>query len=114
MSYLDIARAVVAEREESEKSEISLETHQGEHLTGDTSNELHPRQLSPEDAVALGLNPDLRWIRVNRDDVEACVPPANWDGTLPEACGWRSLCRVLGPCSRRRAGGGCRIDGDRP
>ena len=56
--------------------------------------------------------PTLLWMHVSRDEVEASKPPADWDGSLPDSCGWRSLCQVLGPCPRYLTGGPCRRDGE--
>lgn len=48
-----------------------------------------------------------------RETVTATVPPADWDGTLPAACGWPHLCRTLGPCPRYPHAP-CRLDGETP
>jgi hypothetical protein len=68
--------------------------------------------LTAADAAALGLDPALQWVNVYTGPVEATRPHADWDGTLPEGCGWPALCSVLGPCPRRQVGGPCRTTGD--
>ena len=40
----------------------------------------------------------LTWHHVYQGPVEATVPPASWDGHVPEGCGAPPSCRVLGPC----------------
>jgi hypothetical protein len=73
------------------------------------------RKHKPELLVILSAPqpnpPTLIWMHVLREDVETSKPPADWDRSLPEACGWRSLCQTLGPCPRHLTGGPCRIDG---
>jgi hypothetical protein len=110
MSYLDIARAAVAGCEKSERSERSPEHEQSPSGTRDETGRVDERPnrgLSHEEAIGLGLNPDVIWMRVSRDDVEASKPPTTWDRALPHACGWRSLCQSLGPCPRHLASRPC-------
>jgi hypothetical protein len=63
--------------------------------------------LTRHEAAALGLDPELRWVRVSREEVEASVPPLEWDGSLPVGCWQPRLCRVLGPCPHQRSGACC-------
>jgi hypothetical protein len=58
--------------------------------------------------------PALIWMHVSQEEVDASKPPADWDGYLPDSCGWRSFCQVLGPCPRHLAGGTCQFDGGVP
>jgi hypothetical protein len=129
MSYLDIAKTVVTEYEKNERNE---KTPAGEDpvaivppsLTDPDRSQPAPvslespqkgsRQLTAVEAVALGLNPDLIWMRVSREEVAASRPPGDWDRILPDACAWRSLCHVLGPCPRHQDGEPCRTNGDAP
>jgi hypothetical protein len=53
----------------------------------------------------------LIWVHVYQGPVEGSVPPPDWDGALPEECGWPKICCVLGPCPRCVAGRPCRLDG---
>jgi hypothetical protein len=111
MSYLDIARAAVAGCEISERSERSPEPDQsrrGMREEPRATLDVRRQRLSREEATALGLNPEVIWMRVSRDAVEASKPPSTWDGRLPHACGWRSLCQSLGPCPRHPASRPCR------
>jgi len=87
MSYLDIARGVILGNERNERNEKS------------------PLVIEADSRV-LGHAPtsELLWVHVSRHEVEASVLPPGWDGTLPESCGWRSLCQSLGPCPRHLAG----------
>jgi hypothetical protein len=76
------------------------------------------RRYKPEILAVLAAghpeSTSLYWMHVAREDVEASKPPTDWDGSLPDGCGWSSLCGTLGPCRRYLAGGPCRFDGDRP
>jgi hypothetical protein len=113
MSYLDIARATVAGCETSESSEISPEPGQSQSGTMDEARaipDVRRHCLPRQEATALGLNPDLIWMRVSRDEVEASKPPPSWDRTLPDVCRWRSLCQSLGPCQRHLVGQPCWVD----
>jgi hypothetical protein len=42
-----------------------------------------------------------------RTEVEASVPPSDWDGVVPLDCGKPAICKVLGPCCWRRRDGEC-------
>jgi hypothetical protein len=112
--YLTIARSATYANEINEisPSASGVVESRTAHLTGiDGQPSL---RLFRGEAVALGLNSNLVWMRVSQTEVEASAPPAGWAGTLPAICGWRSLCQSLGPCPRHLAGGPCRVDGDTP
>ena len=94
MSYLDIARSVDTECEKSELSEIT---------TG-------PFRVSGEGSAEVPT-PELVWMPVSREDVEASVPPVDWDGTLPAGCRWERLCRTLGPCPQHVSRSACQQQG---
>ena len=109
--YLNLARTAMHMNEENEKSrDVGLHERATSYEINE-ENEKSPRSFSREEAVSLGLNPDLVWVRVTPVEVEASRQPAEWDGSLPAACRWSALCQTLGPCPRHRAGGPCRVDG---
>lgn len=103
-----LAQSVVSGNEVSKSNETNPSHSHGEP----TENRGAPAvRLTISEAVALGLNPRLTWIRVSREEVEASAPPADWDRTLPAHCAWPCLCRTLGPCPRHRSGSPCRTGG---
>lgn len=131
MSYLDIARSVGPDYEINERNEISpASAHTKMHNSGtdgsaatslgvpcggyERNEKTHRDCLSTDEAIRLGLDPTLVWVRVSHDEVEASKPPADWDGALPTTCRWRTLCEVLGPCPRQQAHGVCPPGGGAP
>ena len=83
----------------SEKSVISLPEAEGEPfppVPGVTSAPAIP-----------GVDPTLKWAHVYQGPVAASVPPADWDGVVPEDCGQPALCEKLGPCANRGKTGLC-------
>jgi hypothetical protein len=112
--YLTIARSAIPTNEKNEKRPEKSLTESVSQYEENEKNEESPRCLSREQATALRLNPDLTWMHVFRDEVEVSKPFAEWDGSLPNACAWQSVCQSLGPCPRHLTGGPCRLDGDAP
>ena len=51
-----------------------------------------------EEVAAMGLGPNLRWLRVSTAPVEASRPPEGWQGQVPAGCRVPLACCVLGPC----------------
>jgi hypothetical protein len=68
---------------------------------------LQQYERSYAEAVSTEPNPSPAWAGVHVGPVEATIPAPDWDGTLPEECGWPNTCGVLGPCPRSLAGGRC-------
>jgi len=54
-----------------------------------------------------GVDLPLRWAHVYQGPVATSVPPADWDGVVPEDCGQPALCETLGPCANRGKTGTC-------
>jgi hypothetical protein len=111
--YLSIARNAVRANERDERDEESPMRSHGlpeQRYERNESDEESPDLLGDDEARALGLDPALRWVRVYAEPVEPTRPPADWDGSLPDCCGWPELCRALGPCPRSGAGGACCLD----
>jgi hypothetical protein len=95
MNYLEIARRAVASYEIDESDEKG-----GARSASDLATTLSTSEGDGDTARRPGFS------RL----VEATIPPPDWAGTLPEACGWRKACSVLGPCPRSLAGDPCRLD----
>jgi hypothetical protein len=112
--YLSLARSDVDTNEEAEKSANAGRSTAVIAYEINEENEKCPSAVSRAEVVALGLSPDLIWMRVSREEVAASTPPAGWNGTLPDNCAWRTLCEMLGPCPRHQADGLCRTKGVTP
>jgi hypothetical protein len=136
--YLTIARSATQANEIDEKSPSAPQVERIAHYEINEINEISPTpsrgvgrrghrsdpmsaehensrlRLSCEEATALGLNPELVWVHVSRDEVEATVPPADWNGALPGGCRWKHLCQTLGPCPRHKAHDACHHKGETP
>jgi hypothetical protein len=95
MNYLEIAWRAVAGYERDESDEKG-----GASSASDFATTLSTSEGNGEMARRPGYS------RL----VEATVAPPDWDGRLPEACGWPQACSVLGPCPRSLAGDPCRLD----
>jgi hypothetical protein len=134
--YLTIARSAIHANELNEKRPTSLhiesvtsyEINEINEVSPTTSSAVGPRvsrsdslstqhensrlRLSREEATALGLNPEVLWVHVSRDEVEASAPPMHWKGTLPAGCRWARLCQTLGPCPRHLSHNACVREGE--
>jgi hypothetical protein len=118
MRYLDIARSVIAGDEQDERNEktpsLVSSSPSERTVSGYERNEYDERSPCPAvDAVALGLDPALRWVHVSRVPVEATVPPEGWEGIAPTGCGAPHVCGPLGPCHHFTEHGRCWAKGDR-
>src|SRR5215212_3253283 len=95
MNYLEIARRARAgyEKDESDekRSQNPAPNLAGTHRGSTGGGEIARR-------------------RAYRLPIEATAPPLDWDGMLPEPCGWPAICAVLGPCARSQDGRPCRLD----
>jgi hypothetical protein len=108
--YLNIAQQAVHTNETHDRHEESPVGDRVAYSTKNERNEIHEksrRRLSCAEALAIGLNPDLVWIRVSKEVVEASAPPPGWNGILPGGCRWSQLCQTLGPCPHPLQRGAC-------
>jgi hypothetical protein len=136
--YLTLARSATQANEIDEKSPLAPQVDPGAAYEINEINEISPApsrgvgprdhrsqstsaehensrlRLSCEEATAHGLNPDVLWVRVSHDEIEASAPPRNWDGVLPAGCRWTHLCQTLGPCPRHVAHDACCHKGEMP